>query len=160
MKPRGPIRNRIRRGRRYYSNARITRPRSESKGVILTQQTMKSELPAVGPDGMTDDEYFRHFDRLVEVAVWLRQFETPLTMPPDAKRVAESTFQAVAYVLRTYGMRRLNDAWLTNHLANFPDVQIQELVAALGRMRPKYPAITNELIAEVAKLKGQEGQAL
>jgi hypothetical protein len=50
---------------------------------------------------MTDAEYFWHFDRLVEVAVWLRQFETPLTMPPDAKRVAESTYQAVAYVLRT-----------------------------------------------------------
>jgi hypothetical protein len=104
---------------------------------------------------MTDDEYFRHFDRLVEGLVRQRQIETPLTKPRDANRAAESTFQAVAYVLRTYGMRRLNDAWLTNRLANFSDAQIKELVAALGRMRPKYPAITSELIAKIAELKGQ-----
>src|SRR6516164_7742691 len=41
------------------------------------------------------------------------KIETPLTMPRDAERVAESTFQAVAYVLRTSGMKRLDDPWLT-----------------------------------------------
>jgi hypothetical protein len=81
--------------------------------------------------------------------------ETPLTMPRDAKRVAESTFQAVAYVLRTYGMNRLDDFWLTYRLAKFSDAQVKELVAALRRMQPRYAAITNELIAEIAKLNGQ-----
>jgi hypothetical protein len=49
-------------------------------------------------------------------------------------------------------MRRLNDPWLTNRLANFSDAQIKELVAALGRMRPKYSAITDQLIAEIKGL--------
>ena len=40
--------------------------------------------------------------------------------PRDAKRVAESTFQAVAFVLRTHGTKRLNDPWLTYRLANYP----------------------------------------
>jgi hypothetical protein len=81
--------------------------------------------------------------------------ETPLTKPRDAERVAESTFQAVAYVLRTYGMKRLDDPWLTNRLADFSDAQVRELVAALGRMQPRYPAITKELITEIAKLEGR-----
>jgi hypothetical protein len=83
------------------------------------------------------------------------KIETPLTMPQDAKRVAESTFQAVAYVLRTFGTKRLDDPWLTNRLANFSDAQIKELVAALGRMQPRYAAITDGLIAEIAKLEGR-----
>jgi hypothetical protein len=96
-----------------------------------------------------------HFDELVERFVRQRAIETPLTMPRDAKRVAESTFQAVAYVLREYGMRRLNDPWLTNRLAGFSDAQIRELVVVLGRMQPKYPATTAELVAAIAMLKGQ-----
>ena len=47
------------------------------------------------------------------------KIEMPLTMPRDAERVAESTFQAVAYVLRTSGMKRLDDPWLTTRLAGF-----------------------------------------
>jgi hypothetical protein len=81
--------------------------------------------------------------------------ETPLTKPPDGARVAESTVQAVAYALRQHGMRRLNDPWLTVRLAEFSDAQITELIAALQRMQPRYPAITNEIIAEITKLRGQ-----
>lgn len=75
--------------------------------------------------------------------------------PRDAKRVAESTFQAVAFVLRTHGTKRLNDPWLTYRLAKLSDAQVKELVAALRRMQPGYAAITNELIAEIAKLNRQ-----
>lgn len=119
-------------------------------------QTIKKPEPPVGPDGMTDHEYYEHFSRLVESFVRQRQIETPLTMPRNAKRAAESTFQAVAYVLRTSGMARLNDPWLTSRLADFSDLQIKELVAALGRMKSKYPAITSGLIAKIAGLKGQD----
>jgi hypothetical protein len=158
----------------YRSNANLPRLRSKSKGDIVTHQTITSE-PTVGPDGMTDDEFFRHFDRLVEGFVRQRQIETPRgrALPAnwhemslsglwdvlnDPRRFAtpQSVVEAVAYMLRTCGMRRLNDSWLTNRLANFSDAQIKELVAALGRMRPKYPAITDQLIAEMAKLlRGQ-----
>jgi hypothetical protein len=80
--------------------------------------------------------------------------ETPLTLPPGAKCAAESTFQAVAYVLRQHGMRRLNDPWLTTRLGEFSDAQIGDLIAALGRMKPRYPEITDQLISEIAKLGG------
>jgi hypothetical protein len=101
------------------------------------------------------DEYERHLGELIERFIRERGIETPLTKPPDANRVAESTFQAVAYVLRSYGMRRLDDPWLTVRLAGFSDAQITEMVAALKRMQPRYAAVTNELIAEIAKLEGQ-----
>jgi N-acetyl-anhydromuramyl-L-alanine amidase AmpD len=78
-----------------------------------------------------------------------------LTKPPTAKRAAESTFQAVAYVLREYGMRRLNDPWLTFRLGEFSDAQIAELIAALKRMKARYPEITDQLITEITKLTGQ-----
>ena len=81
--------------------------------------------------------------------------ETPLTKPPGAKRAAESTFQAVAYVLRQHGMRRLNDPWLTIRLAEFSDEQIVELIAALGRMQPRFPAITDKLINKIVELNKQ-----
>jgi hypothetical protein len=101
------------------------------------------------------DELERRLGEMVERLVRQRQIETPLTKPRDAKRVAESTFQAVAYVLRQYGMRRLNDPWLTVRLAEFSDAQITELIAALGRMQPRYAAITNEVISEITKLRGR-----
>jgi hypothetical protein len=72
----------------------------------------------------------------------------------DARRAAESTFQAVAYVLRQYGMRRLDDPWLTARLGEFSDAQIVELIAALGRMQQRYPALTNALIAQITTLRG------
>jgi transposase len=101
------------------------------------------------------DEIERRLGALVERLVRERGIETPLTKPRDAKRVAESTYQAVAYVLRQYGMRRLNDPWLTVRLAEFSDAQIAELIAALGRMQPRYPAITDQLVAEIGKLREQ-----
>ena len=72
----------------------------------------------------------------------------PPTVEPSSDTFAE-------FVLRTYGMGRLDDPWLTNRLVSFSDSQVEELAAALGRMKPKYPAITDELIARIVELKGQ-----
>jgi hypothetical protein len=62
----------------------------------------------------------------------------------------------VAYVLRSYGMQRLDDPWLTSRLGQFSDAQVAELIAALGRMQLHYPAITNELIAQITTLRGDQ----
>jgi hypothetical protein len=101
------------------------------------------------------DELERRLGALVERLVRERGIETPLTKPRDAKRVSESTYQAVAYVLRQHGMQRLNDPWLTVRLGEFSDAQITELIAAVGRMQPRYPAITNQVISEIGKLRGR-----
>ena len=80
--------------------------------------------------------------------------ETPLTMPRDAKRAAESTYQAVLWVLCEHGMARLYDPWVTNRLAQFSPAQIEELVAALKRLRTKPLGrnVTDELIVGVEGL--------
>jgi hypothetical protein len=79
--------------------------------------------------------------------------ETPLTKPPGAKRAAQSTFDAVLYVLRTYGTARLADAWMLPRLAEFSPEQMQDLIAAMHRLRAsgRWPNVTDEL---VAKLEG------
>jgi hypothetical protein len=84
--------------------------------------------------------------------------ETPLTKPGDARRAAQSTYDAVLWVLREYGEARLYDPWVTNRLAQFSPTQIAELVAALGRLKTKPLGrnVTDELIAGVEKLRGNQ----
>jgi hypothetical protein len=65
----------------------------------------------------------------------------------------KSTYDAVLWVLRQDGKRRLNDVWLTSRLAGFSDQQINELLAALRRMQPRYSAITDDLIAALQLLR-------
>jgi hypothetical protein len=62
---------------------------------------------------------------------------------------AQSTYDAVLWVLRTYGVARLTDDWMLPRLAEFSTEQMRELHAALIRMRPKYPAITDELLSAI-----------
>jgi hypothetical protein len=82
--------------------------------------------------------------------------ETPLTKPPNARRAAESTYQAVLWVLREHGMARLFDPWVTDRLAQFSPAQADELIAALKRLKTKPLGrnVTDELIAGVEKLRG------
>jgi hypothetical protein len=124
----------------------------------MTQTTIEKPEPTVGPDGMTDDEYFRRFGRLVEGLVRQRQIETPLTKPRDAKRAAQSTCQAVLFVLREHGMARLYDPWVISRLAQFSPPQVEELVAALTRLKskPLGKNVTDELIAGVARVRGNK----
>ena len=61
---------------------------------------------------------------------------------PDAPR---STYDAVLWVLREYGIARLDDAWMRPRLREFSTTQLQELIAAMGRMQSRYPrTITSE----------------
>ena len=101
-------------------------------------------------------KHFDHFDDLVERLVRQREIETPLTKPKDAKRAAQSTWDAVLWVLREYGMARLYDPWVTNRLGQFSPAQVDELIAALTRLKSKPLGrnVTNELIAGVERLRG------
>jgi hypothetical protein len=131
-------------------------PGGKSQGEMSTTK-IKSE-PTVGPDGLTDDEFFRHFDQLVEGFVRRQQFETPFTLPQNAKRTAQSTWDAVLWVLREHGMARLYDPWVTNRLAQFSAEQVEELIAALTRLKskPLGRKVTNELITKIANAVGQK----
>jgi hypothetical protein len=70
--------------------------------------------------------------------------------------VEQSTFDAVLWFLREYGMSRHNDVWVGARLVEFSDAQVEELFAALTRMnkRPECAGtITNELLGEIARLR-------
>ena len=123
----------------------------------MTHQTITKPRPTVGPDGMTDDEYFRHFDKLVEGFVRQRHIEIPLTKPRNSKRAAQSTYQAVLFVLREHGMARLYDPWVISRLAQFSPEQVEESVAALTRLKskPLGKNVTEELIAAIANTVGR-----
>jgi hypothetical protein len=64
---------------------------------------------------------------------------------PDAPR---STYDAALWVLRAYGLARIDDKWMRPRLAEFSTTQLKELIAAMGRMQSRYPrTITSELIS-------------
>ena len=47
---------------------------------------------------------------------------------------AQSTFDAVLWVLRSYGVARLADDWMLPRLGGFSDDQMHELIAAMHRL--------------------------
>jgi hypothetical protein len=73
------------------------------------------------------------------------------------KRAAQSTCDAVLWVLRTCGVARLGDGWMMPRLAQFSADQFQELVAAMRRLRAsgKWPAVTDELVSNLESLNDQ-----
>lgn len=60
----------------------------------------------------------------------------------------QTTYDAVLWVLREYGLARIDDKWMRPRLAEFSTTQLKELIAAMGRMQSRYPrTITSELIS-------------
>jgi hypothetical protein len=81
--------------------------------------------------------------------------ETTLTKPATAKRAARSTYDAVLWVLREYGTARLYDNWMRPRLAQFSPDQLQELLAAMHRLKAtgKWPCVTDDLITRLGALR-------
>jgi hypothetical protein len=87
------------------------------------------------------------FDEMVERFVRERQ-AVVRREAVQARRAAQSTYDAALWVLREYGVARLDDAWMRPRLADFSTAQLKELIAAMERMRPRYPrTITDELLS-------------
>ena len=67
---------------------------------------------------------------------------------PPSTNVPQTTYDAVLWVLREYGLARIDDKWMRPRLAEFSTTQLKELIAAMGRMQSRYPrTITSELIS-------------
>ena len=100
-------------------------------------------------------KHFDHFDDLVERFV--RERQAAIRQKAEQTReAAQSTWDAVLWVLREYGMARIYDPWVTNRLARFSPEQFDVLVDALTRLKSKPIGVnvTDELIAGVKGLKG------
>ena len=81
--------------------------------------------------------------------------ETPLTTPRDVNRAAQSTYDACLWILRTYGTARLADAWMLPRLAEFSPEQMQELIAAMRRLRAsgRWPNVTDDLVSRLEAMQ-------
>jgi hypothetical protein len=80
-----------------------------------------------------------------------------VTTASSARRAAQSTFDAVLWVLREYGVARLYDPWVTDRLAQFSSAQAEELIAALTRLKTKPLGrnVSDDLILRVERIVGR-----
>jgi hypothetical protein len=65
---------------------------------------------------------------------------------------APSAVEAVMYGLRTYGIAALAGPNCQRRLADLSDAQVREVIERLDRLRPQYPAITDNLLLALAEL--------
>jgi hypothetical protein len=85
-------------------------------------------------DGMSLDALFAHFDRA------RRRDGAP------ASRV-----EALVYELRTHGISALADPSCLCRLDSLSTAQLREVFARLIKLRPKYPAITDDMLLKVGE---------
>jgi hypothetical protein len=75
----------------------------------------------------------------------IAEFKRPL-------RAAVSTYEALVYELRTYGIAQLASPRCRGRLADLSAEQTRDLIAALIRLKPIYLAITDELLLKLGTL--------
>jgi hypothetical protein len=65
---------------------------------------------------------------------------------------APSTIEAVMYELRTYGMAATAGQNCKRRLSELSPDQVRDVIVRLDRLRPTYPAITDDLLLLLGKL--------
>lgn len=63
----------------------------------------------------------------------------------------KDTVEALMFELRTYGLAALAGANCQRRLADLSSSQVREVIGRLIRLRPDYPAITDELIFQLGE---------
>jgi hypothetical protein len=108
---------------------------------ITTKSPDSAETAATGADPATPfDELVERFVRERQAAIRREAVQT--------RRAAQSTYDAVLWVLREYGIARIDDQWMQPRLADSSTAQLKDLIAAMERMQPRYPrTITDELLS-------------
>jgi hypothetical protein len=59
---------------------------------------------------------------------------------------APTTVEALMYELRTHGVTALGRPNCQRRLGDLSTIQVREVIERLTRLRPRYPAITDELL--------------
>jgi hypothetical protein len=67
---------------------------------------------------------------------------------------AQSTYDALLWTLREYGLSRLSDVRTLERLSELTSQQLEELVAALTRLQAKYPRTCTDKL--IQKLRDQQ----
>jgi hypothetical protein len=90
----------------------------------------------------------------------IRRFWALLDMPIDAHwreintirgRAAASTVEALMYELRTHGLAALAGPNCRRRFSELSQLQLVEVIERLMKLRPKYPAITDELLFQLGE---------
>ena len=72
-------------------------------------------------------------------------------LPPEYDGAASSTVEALMLSLRERGAGALAEANTRRRLGNLSPAQVREVIERLDRLRQKYPAITDELLLQLAE---------
>ena len=98
------------------------------------------------------------FNGLVDQCACDREMIARLDYPPQPpakvaklKEAASTTYDALLWELREYGLRRLKHPPTLSRLSQLSNKQFAALIAALTRLQPKHPKISNHLLE---KLRG------
>ena len=70
----------------------------------------------------------------------------------SAHGAVASTVEALMYELRTYGLAALAGANCRRRLSELSQAQLGEVIGRLMKLRPRYPAITDQLLFQLAEL--------
>jgi hypothetical protein len=62
-------------------------------------------------------------------------------------RAPQSIYDALLYELRTFGIKQLHNPHCLQRLGDLSTDQVRNLVEALIRLQPRFPAITDQLIS-------------
>jgi hypothetical protein len=73
-------------------------------------------------------------------------------LPPERDDAAGSTVEALMLSLRSRGSAALTEQNCQRRLADLSPAQVQQIIARLTRLQPKYPAINDELIVTLKEL--------
>jgi hypothetical protein len=89
-------------------------------------------------------DFPRNWETMSIGALW----ET-LNNPQRRRGAPQSTYDAVLHELRTYGISQFAKPDCRRRLFDLSTEQVRELIAALMRLRPRYPAITDDLLLKL-----------
>jgi hypothetical protein len=84
------------------------------------------------------------------VGRWEHNFpHRPLSKPKPRQHAAHSSLDALVYELRTRGLSQLQNPNCIRRLSDLSAEQTKKLIENLLQLRPKYPAITDDLISKL-----------
>jgi hypothetical protein len=89
----------------------------------------------------------KNWDQMSMPALW-----EALNDPRRKKAAAASTCDALLFELSRFGLARIAEPKCRSRLSDLSTQQLRELIAALIRLKPKYPTITDELLLKLGEL--------
>jgi hypothetical protein len=80
-----------------------------------------------------------------------RDYEATMRRHSEQYGAPKATVDALMFELCTYGLAALAGANCLRRLADLSSSQVREVIGRLIRLRPHYPAITDELIFQMGE---------